>query len=248
MDEVHVLQQRRDAARRDSAARQRGDRRRPRVSLPDIGASHVDGFVSTERVFTDTTAPGLADQPTFRHATIHTEIDTRDRHGIPQRGGVYRASFGVWNDRSLNRYDFRRFDARAVHYFAVTPSGKHVVAPRAQLSTVASGRNHEVPFYFLPYVGGVDTVRSFREFRFRDENAGVFNAEFRQKAHKYVDVVPFFDVGKVAHDWQDINLTDLQRAFGVGLRAGTDERTYLRLDIAHGDGGTRVFLKFTPSF
>jgi hemolysin activation/secretion protein len=105
-----------------------------------------------------------------------------------------------------------------------------------------------VPFYLLPYVGGGDTVRSFREFRFRDENAGVFGAELRHKVHPMAHVAAFVDFGKVARDWQDINPHHVKNAYGIGLRGGSDDKTYVRFDVAHGDGGTRVFLKFTPSF
>jgi hypothetical protein len=67
-----------------------------------------------------------------------------------------------------------------------------------------------VPFYFLPYVGGVDTVRSFHEFRFRDENALWMTAEYDLTLIKWVSVATFVDAGKAAPDWQDINLTGPQ--------------------------------------
>jgi hypothetical protein len=216
---------------------------------PDVGASDVDGILSTERLFTNTSAPGLTDQPTFRHATIHTEIDTRDRHGIPQRGGVYRASVGVWNDQSLNRYDFRRFDARAVHYFAVTASGKHVVAPRAQLSTVASSDGRDVPFYFLPYVGGVDTIRSVREFRFRDRNALSVGAEYLWTPIEFVSAVVFVDGGKVARDFAGLKPTDFKAAYGVGVRAHTAKQMFAVMDLATGGGeGVRFIVRVGQAF
>ena len=64
-----------------------------------------------------------------------------------------------------------------------------------------------------------------------------------------VHLAGFVDWGKVAHDWQDINLRDLKRAYGFGVRAGNDNRVFARLDVAFGGGeGTRLFLKFSPSF
>ncbi len=64
-----------------------------------------------------------------------------------------------------------------------------------------------------------------------------------------VHVAGFVDWGKVAHDWQDINLQDLKRAYGFGVRAGNDKRVFARLDVGFGGGeGTRLFLKFSPSF
>jgi hypothetical protein len=39
----------------------------------------------------------------------------------------------------------------------------------ASYTNIATG--HRVPFYFLAYVGGMDTIRSFSEFRLKDENS-----------------------------------------------------------------------------
>jgi len=40
----------------------------------------------------------------------------------------------------------------------------------------------------------------------------------------------------------------VKRAYGFGVRGGSDDKTYVRMDIAYGDDGTRVFLKLAPSF
>ena len=53
----------------------------------------------------------------------------------------------------------------------------HVVSGRVGFSYVNNEAGERVPFYFLAYVGGVDTIRSFREFRFKDENAMWLSAE-----------------------------------------------------------------------
>jgi hypothetical protein len=64
-----------------------------------------------------------------------------------------------------------------------------------------------------------------------------------------VYVAGFVDVGTVASDWQDINPTaDVKHAYGFGIRGGSDDRTYVRLDIARGGDGTRVFLKLTSAY
>jgi hypothetical protein len=46
----------------------------------------------------------------------------------------------------------------------------------------------------------------------------------------------------------DHNPMHVKRACGLGLRAGSDDHLYLRFDVAYGDDGTRVCLKFTPAF
>jgi hypothetical protein len=214
--------------------------------IPAVRHGRDDSLRSIAQTFNDVTAPGLARQPNFEHHSVFAVVDSRDAEGFPRRGGLYRATYAIWNDRSFDEYDFRRFDIAGSQFLSL-PGGT-VVALRLALSYANNAPGDRVPFYLLPYIGGGDTVRSFREFRFRDENAGVFNVELRHKIHAMAYVAGFVDFGKVAHDWEDITPTDLKKAYGVGLRGGTDEKTYFRFDVAYGDGGTRVFLKFTPSF
>lgn len=214
--------------------------------VPAVRHGRDANLQSIGQIFSDASAPGLARQPNFEHHSIFALIDSRDADGFPRRGGLYRAAYAIWNDRSFGQYDFRRVDVNGAQFFSLPT--KSVLALRLALSYTNNRPGERVPFYLLPYVGGNDTVRSFREFRFRDENAGAFNVELRHKVHSFVHVAGFVDLGKVARDWQDINLIDLQKGYGVGVRAGTDQRTFFRIDLAHGDGGTRVFLKFTPSF
>lgn len=214
--------------------------------IPIVYRGHDDHLRSIGQVFSDATAPGLTDRPQFEHHSLFVEVDSRDVDGFPRHGGLYRATYSIWDDRAIDQFDFRRFDVSGAQFISVPTNS--VVALRLGLSYANNEPGNRVPFFLMPYVGGGDTVRSFREFRFRDENAGVFNAELRHKLGQWLHAAGFVDVGKVAHDWQDIIPTHLKKAYGLGLRGGTDERTYFRFDVAHGDGGTRVFFKFTPSF
>ncbi len=214
--------------------------------VPSVRHGRDASLPTIETIFTDATAPGLARQPHYVHDSVFAEVDSRDARGFPRRGGFYGASYALWNDRTFEEFNFRRFDIVAAHFLSV--AANDVVAVRLALSYANNAPGDRVPFYLLPYVGGGDSVRSFREFRFRDENAGVFNAELRHKVHKMAHVAGFVDFGKVARDWQDINPHHVMTAYGVGVRGGTDDKTYVRFDVAHGDGGLRVFLKFTPSF
>jgi outer membrane protein assembly factor BamA len=214
--------------------------------VPSVRPGRDDNLRSVESIFTDATAPALVEQPRFLHDGVFAEVDTRDAHGFPRHGGFYHAAYSLWNDRTLEQYNFRRVDVVGSHFVSVARND--VVAVRLALSYANNAPGDRIPFFMLPYVGGGDTIRSFREFRFRDENAGVANVEFRHKVHSMVHLAGFVDVGKVAHDWQDINPHDVKRAYGFGVRGGTDEKTYFRMDVAYGDDGTRVFLKFTPSF
>jgi len=126
---------------------------------------------------------------------------------------------------------------------------KHVLLGRFGLSYVNNETGSRVPFYFLPYVGGVDTIRAFHEFRFRDENALWMTAEYDLTLIKWVSVATFVDAGKAAADWQDINLTGLKHGYGFGVRVHSNRQTFARIDVGAGGGeGTRLFLKLGAAF
>ena len=216
---------------------------------PEIGPGTDSQFASIEEVFTDVEAPGLADQPNFLHTTFFTDIDYRDQRGRPRSGGFYHAAFGIWDDRTLQQYDFRRFDLNLSQWVPLDADKAHVIQGRLGTSYVNNETGERVPFYFLPYVGGVDTVRSFREFRYKDENAIWMTAEYNWTPMKYFSLAAFVDAGKVSADYQDINFTGLKTGYGFGVRAHTNKQTFARLDFATGgDEGWQMFLKLGPSF
>ena len=216
--------------------------------MPDIGRGTDRRFPSTELVFDDAAAPGLVNQPNFLRTTVFTEVDYRDQPGNPRLGGFYRLSFANWDDRSLQQFDFHRFDGEAAQFFPVI-SRAHVIAARAGFAYVNNTTGHRVPFYFLPYIGGSDTVRGYREFRFADENALWLNTEYRWHATKWVGVALFFDAGEVRSDWEAIDLHDLRTSYGFGLRVNSDKTVFARLDFGFGGGeGRQIFFKLGPSF
>jgi hypothetical protein len=216
---------------------------------PTLGPGTDDSLPSIEQLFTDIHAPGLGEltQPNFVHNTVFAEVDYRDHRRNATRGGFYRVAFGTWEDVTVDSYDHHRFDAEASQFFPLVP--KHVIAARVGLSYVNNETGQRVPFYFLPYIGGSDTLRGFHEFRFRDENILFFNLEYRWQIIPYLHIAPFFDAGEVRADWEDIGPGDLRTSYGIGFRAGTEDRVFVRLDIGTGgDEGTRVFFKFGPAF
>jgi outer membrane protein assembly factor BamA len=216
---------------------------------PEVSEGRDEEWPSIERLFTDAAAPGLLQQPSFLHTTVFGEIDTRNQRGNPSSGGMYKLSLGNWNDRTLDAYNFRRLDATAMHYVPVSANRKHVVLARIGTAFVNNTPGNRVPFYFLPYVGGVDTIRSYREFRFKDENALWMSGEYIYTPMKYFSLAAFVDGGKVAEDWQDLDFSHLKGGYGGGFRVHTSAQTFARFDIAHGgEEGWRMFLKVGPSF
>lgn len=216
---------------------------------PDIGEGSDNNYPSIEEVFSDAQAPGLIEQPGYLHTTLFADVDYLDQRGRPRSGGFYHVAMGFWNDRTLERYDFKRFDANFSQYVPLDTEKRHVLLGRVGVAYVNNETGSRVPFYFLPYVGGVDTIRAFHEFRFRDENALWMTAEYHFTLIKWVSVATFVDAGKAAPDWQDINLTGLRHGYGFGVRVHSNRQTFARYDVAAGGGeGWRAFLKLGALF
>lgn len=215
---------------------------------PRIERGHDQEFPSLEQVFTDATVPGLAEQPDFVHGELSADVDYRDEPGNPTGGGFYHAAFSAWNDRTLERYNFRRFEGLVTQYVPLTTDRKHGVSGHVGTTFVNNALGDRVPFYALPYVGGLDTVRSYQEFRFKDENAFWFGAEYRWTPIKWISGVLFADFGQVAHNWQDI-ADHLKQGYGFGVRAHSTTQTFFRMDVGTGGGeGWRVFVRLGPTF
>ena len=216
---------------------------------PDIGAGGDPAYPSIEERFTDTQAPGLLDQPRYLHTGFEADIDYRDTPGNTASGGLYRLSMAHWNDVTLDDYDFRRFDAHLLQFVPVTPGRAHVLLGRMGVSYVNNSDGHRVPFYFLPYVGGQDTVRSFHEFRFKDENALWVSGEYKWRAASYLSLSVFADAGEVGANWESLDLARMRTGYGAGIAFHAPGQTILRIDAATGPGAEwQLFVKFRPLF
>ena len=213
----------------------------------DVGSGRDSRFPSVEDVFTEIDAPGLSSQPSFVRSGVWASVDYRDQPGNARSGGFYTVAWRDYSDRDSGRYSFGRLDAEARQYFPIWDK-KRVIAVRARFNYANNEPGGVVPFYFLPTLGGSDSIRGYRNFRFHDENALVLNAEYRWEAFSGMDMALFFDAGEVRANWQDIDLRDLNTSYGLGFRFNTYKHVFLRLDLGFGGEGMRYFVAFGPNF
>lgn len=219
------------------------------VLRPDVGSGADEGYPSIEERFDDGAAPGIVHQSDFLHGTVAAEIDTRDRPGNPASGGFYRTSYGAWNDVERDRFDFDQFEVQLMHFVPLTRARSHVMSGRAGARSVHERDGHRVPFYFLAHVGGADTIRSFREFRFKDENTVWLSAEYKWLPRSFLSVAVFADAGQAGSELRDLAWRRMRSGYGVGIGLHTDTQTLVRLDVATGAGeGWQYFLKIRPGF
>lgn len=213
----------------------------------DVGLGTDDRFPTVEELFVEATAPGLSEQPNYIRTGLFWDLDRLDNPGYPRRGAHYRVTFNDYRDVTFSRYSFKRLDAETTAYLPVMHD-RDVIAVRARVTYANNKPGNIVPFYMLPTLGGGNSLRAFDEFRYRDENALLVNAEYRIGVHKMVDVALLGDAGKVAHDYQDINPKGLIADYGAGVRFHGPTQTLFRFDVARGREGPRYLFKMTRPF
>ena len=201
----------------------------------------------THEFFDDTRAPGLTIQPRYEHADVFVEADSRDVPGYPTSGGVYRLGLAAFHDLDGSGQSFRRVDADATQYVPLFHRNWIVVlCGRVALSQTGAG--NEVPFYLLPTLGGQNTLRGYRDYRFRDREAALVSAEYRWPVFRMTDAALFADAGSVAATAHGLLRERLDRDYGFGVRLHSETKSFASIDVAKGREGKRVSLSLTASF
>jgi outer membrane protein assembly factor BamA len=213
----------------------------------NIGRGTDERFPRTEDVFSPGQFPELLRQPNFYHLDGFFKFDYRDEPFNAHSGGLYQLNYAYYDDQTLGRHTFRRIDAEIQQYFPFLKK-KRVIAFRAAASLTDTSNGQSIPFYLMHPLGGSESLRGFREFRFRDRNYLLMNLEYRWEAFSGLDMAIFGDVGKVASRRRDIDLNDLESDVGFGFRFNTIKSIFLRIDVGFSHEGTRFFFKFGPAF
>ena len=190
---------------------------------PDV--SHVEGPF------------GASEKRTFVPTELSLTIDTRDFPGHPTSGVILRGVGARYDDRTTGLNTFNRYEGEAAGFLPIA-GGRMVVALHGWLVRSETSEGHSVPFYLQPSMGGITTLRSFTDYRFRDNNMLVANAEVRLALMTHLDFAVFADAGNVAARASDLDLA--KRSYGAGFRLHTRRETFAMVDAATGDEGWRV--------
>lgn len=215
----------------------------PKVSSPT--GTFKPNLPTTIEEFPQDPAVDLPSQPPYIHGEAAITGDTRDYRGHPTRGGLYRAAVTTYSDQDTGIFSFRQYQAEAAH-FTQLGGPNWVLALHGWVVTSDVSSGHEVPFYFLPSLGGATSLRSFSNYRFHDQNSALVNVESRWAIFTHVDAAVFLDAGNVAPAFRDLNLD--QTSVGAGLRLHAERTTFARLDVGHGSEGWHVFFRTSDMF
>jgi hypothetical protein len=184
---------------------------------------------------------GLSSRQAYVPTGLALTIDTRDFPDHPTRGVMLRGAATRYDDRTVGSNGVNSFDRFESEGAGFVPIGKVVIGMHGWVvrSNVDAGRS--VPFYFQPTLGGVSSLRSFTDYRFRDDNMLLATVEMRLALLTHLDLAGFVDAGSVARRPGDLDLA--KRSYGGGLRFHTRRDTFAEIDLAHGTEGWRAMFR-----
>lgn len=213
--------------------------------LPNIVTISNPTVRSVERVYTEAGAPGITSQPGFFHAAAFVGLHLP---GQPEsRKLEYKFFYHAYQDVSDHRYSFRRFDADLKHKLPF--ADKNELRFRARFSFSDTSGANRVPFYLMETLGGSnirgdDTLRGFRDYRFRDRDLVLLQAEYLRQVYGPINLIAFYDTGKVFPTLSRIDQGRMRHTYGLGIvvvpRRG--DNVLFRFYVALGSGeGAHTF-------
>jgi hypothetical protein len=211
-----------------------------------LGPGDKRDVPSIEAQFSDETAAGIADTRNFLRPYLFFEYDYRQPRNA-RKGGWYRLEASRFADPT-DAFTFNRIDMDLRQYGSVLAE-RRVLAVRLYASTSEPASGARVPFYLMPHLGGHDSLRGFRDYRFRGPHAILTQTEYRFEVWSGLDAALFYDAGKVTLRRSELNFKDLERAYGFGFRFNTDNGTILRIDAGFGSAdGKHLYIVFGDVF
>jgi hypothetical protein len=204
-------------------------------------------YPTTQSKYDENELAGLKDLPAFVRADASIAFDWRDSATHPRRGGEYRATLSQYSGINDGAYDFRRLDVAAQQIIPLANRYRRIEL-RAGASMTEAADGSQVPFFYLPSVGGPGTLRGFAGSRFRDQNAAWARAEYQWEAWWALDTVLFADAGQVAATRSDFRLKEFEVTYGLGFRLHSNSKFIARLDLAYGREGFLPILGFNYGF
>jgi len=185
-------------------------------------------------------APPLVAKREFLFTEAALTVDTRDFPGHPTRGAVLRGVAARYDDRTTGEHTFNRFEGELAGFVPIA-GGRAVLAAHGWLVQSDIQAGQIVPIFLQPSLGGVNSLRSFADYRFRDHNMLLTTLELRLAMMTHLDFAVFGDAGNVASHARDLDLD--KQSYGLGLRFHTRRETFAMVDVAHGSEGWHAMFR-----
>ncbi|MCB9883033.1 MAG: BamA/TamA family outer membrane protein [Planctomycetes bacterium] len=192
--------------------------------------------------WSDTSMPTL-DVVDHERSVLFAQLLSQDRdHPIRTFDGHAAKLTLDWSDESLGGdVDLLHLGIDGAKWLRV--SDRVALSARVRSGLVWTTRSSaRIPIQHRMFVGGENTVRSFREDRVGPKDANgeslggefrnVFNLESRFVIEDPLDFVLFADAGNVGRRVEDFGLDDMRYAIGLGLQYSIPVQIPIRFDFA----------------
>lgn len=185
--------------------------------------------------------------------TLMFSYDTRDSVEIPRSGSLFRVFAGIADRSFLSSVSYTRLGAEMRHYDPL--SSKITLASHLFLEYQPAG--NELPFWSMADLGGESTsiwgnqmtLRGYGSGRFVDNNVALGNVEMRTRVynmnifgtHGILELAPFLDIGRVAHNLDFNPFSGLHPVGGIGFRGIAAPSVVGYVDVGYGGEGVAIF-------
>jgi|KBSMisStaDraftv2_1062788.scaffolds.fasta_scaffold02344_2 hypothetical protein len=185
---------------------------------PDLIRIANPTVTSVERKYTEATAPGLTSQPPYFHVAAFARLHSRGQEEARKLEYIF--AYHAYQDLGDHQFSFRRFNADLRNKFSFADKNEIRIRARVSLSETRVGQR--VPFYLMETLGGSnisgdDTLRGFRDYRFRDRDFALLQVEYLRALWGPIDLITFYDTGKVASSISRFDEGRLRHTYGLGI-------------------------------
>lgn len=232
--------------------------------MPDLGPGGSPAVRSIEEVFAPVSVPGFNAEPTFGRYRGFVEFlhpapaDEAALDEPEHYRGAYQFAVEAVRDHTSGTHDFHRVETEVQQRIPGLRPGQRLTL-HGFVATTNTGS--DVPYYMLYTLGGSGglksfrpdllgsdgtraSLRGFRNYRFRDRDLLLMQAEYRIPVHKYVHTSVFVDAGQVAPRASEL-FSDLRANTGFSLSFVRKGKTVGRMDVGFGGGeGVHLFWSF----
>jgi len=178
--------------------------------------------------------------------------DSRDSIDIPRSGGLYLVYGDVVDRSMLSSFSYTRFGGEIRKYL---PLGNRITFA-SHLFMEYEPAGNEMPFWAQARLGGDDSeltdqqpLRGFGTSRYIDNNLVDINLEMRTRiynmdlfgTHGTLELAPFFEAGRVAHEVDYDPLSELHPVGGIGFRGIAEPFVVGFVDVGWGGEGAAIF-------
>ena len=217
------------------------------VEWMTVEASGGVSGTSLDDRFDPVTIPGFGTETDFFAFGGRAVGHLRDETTAPSVGVTVEVDAHWYDDRGSEQFDFTRVIGDVQAHIPLGHRNR-ILALHARTSHSIGADGGVVPFYLMETLGGANSIRGFKEYRFRDTRNLLFNVEYRWEIWTYADLAFFYDAGKVFSDSDDLDFKDLKSGYGFGIRGHGPGGMVMRFDFARSNEGFILHIGSGPSF